>query len=768
MSEHRALEVPKRGGARVRFLLHLFVPSATACFAGGCTIILVLVASRLIARSVGSSLYSWTSILGAVLAGMALGNYLGGRLVDRYHARRALAVLFGLSSAACVGMIVTNNIAADWIGLWRLSWPTHVFVHVVLVVLPPVTLLGAVYPLVAGMAVGGGPAKPPRETPDGIARNVGRTIGSIYAWAAVGGLGGTFLTGFLLIVAFGSVGILWLMGTALLLMAVLYWVSCWAMYLWGMVFLALATMGMAGEKWAQEAGAAALLREPPDPNVVYEAETIYGQVAVRQILRRPDRRAFVQDHLPHSEMVVNDATCPVSFHQKVYAGLTRGLSGNRKNLSMLVLGAAGYAFPRYLKAVLPDSRVEVVETDPEVTKAALAAFGLEKGAGIQSIRMDARCYVDRVLKTRSGGNAAKRYDFVYQDVIRGYAVPVELATKEFHDQIADLLADDGVYLIHLQDQDSGSRLLGAVVNTIRETFPCVYVVTDQADLSAAGDTAVVIAARHRLDPQAILKEHSAHLKFSLLDDAEIDGLRERCGRVLLTDDYAPVENLVAPAVKRNAGESLARKYFDKARELEARYQYDQSIDWYRQSLGTDPSLAVRAYERIGLIHVARNRPELAAEAFCKAIQAHAAAGRVGAIGSVRRQLGLLLGRMDKVKEAKEQWAAAVPEFRAELQENPTAVVTWEQLGDTLAALGDFPGASEAFAKAAALEPRNPSHYEKLARALELQRRYEEAIQAVQKHLKLVQELGRRDLATQLNQYIELLKYKQVKQSKRGS
>jgi len=32
-------------------------------------------------------------------------------------------------------------------------------------------------------------------------------------------------------------------------------------------------------------------------------------------------------------------------------------------------------------------------------------------------------------------------------------------------------------------------------------------------------------------------------------------------------------------------------------------------------------------------------------------------------------------------------------------------------------------------------------------------------------VKLVQELGRRDVATQLNQYIELLKYKQVKQAK---
>ncbi len=161
---------------------------------------------------------------------------------------------------------------------------------------------------------------------------MGSTIGSIYAWAAVGGVVGILLTGFFFIGAFGSAALIWLMGTALLMAAVLYWVSCWALYLWAMVFLALATMGMAGEKWAQDAGTAARLRERPDPNVVYEAETPYGLVAVMLRRERPDQRAFVQDHLPRSEMAVNDATCLISFHQKVYAALTRGLSENRGDL----------------------------------------------------------------------------------------------------------------------------------------------------------------------------------------------------------------------------------------------------------------------------------------------------------------------------------------------------------------------------------------------------------------------------------------------------
>ena len=49
-----------------------------------CTLILELVAGRILAPFIGVSLYTWTSIIGVVLAGISLGNYLGGRIADRW------------------------------------------------------------------------------------------------------------------------------------------------------------------------------------------------------------------------------------------------------------------------------------------------------------------------------------------------------------------------------------------------------------------------------------------------------------------------------------------------------------------------------------------------------------------------------------------------------------------------------------------------------------------------------------------------------------
>jgi len=739
--------------SKSREFVRLVVPSATVFFSSGCIMILELVASRLVARDLGSSLYTWTSIIGVVLAGISIGNYLGGRIADRYHPRRALAVLFGLSSAACVGIVVLNNVVGEWTWLWQLSWPVHVFLQVSVVFLLPSTLLGTIGPIVAKMALDQGLA-------------AGRTLGSIYAWGAAGSIAGTFLAGFFLIATFGSVVIIWSIGAALLAMAVLYWLSCWAMYLWAMVFAALATMGMSSADWARDAGAAALLREPPDPNVIYEDETPYCHVEVRQVSQRPDRRVFMQDKLKHSEIVMDDVTNLQYFYTKIFAGLTHGLSKGRKNLSMMVIGGGGYAFPQYLRHFWPDGNVEVVEIDPGVTRAAVQAFGLRGSSTIKTINMDARNYVDQLLERERTGQTAPRFDFIYEDAINDYSVPFQLVTKEFNDKISCLLADDGVYMVNLIDTYENAQFLGAVVNAAQESFPFVRVLASQIGLPSLRDTFVVVAAKHEFDPEAVLKEYNRHLKVWVLDDAQMNHLKERSRAVILTDDYAPVENMLTPVVRQSAKEILARKYLDRAMKLQARGQYEESIQRYRQAVDLNPSMGIKAHNEIGMMYVAQGKLEEAAGAFGAAIASHTESGaQQTAVASVHMNLGILLGRMNKPREAKEQLAKAAQWFRIELDENPASVTVWDWLGDTRAIMQDFKGASAAFEKAVSLEPRNPAHYDKLAKALEFQRRYAEAIDVVQREIKLLQELGQKDVALQLRPYLELLEYQKVKQSK---
>src|SRR6187200_3256454 len=84
------------------------VAVALAFVGSACLLILEIVAGRLLAPELGVSLYTWTSVIGVVLAGLALGNFFGGRLADRRPERSTLALIYvagSLASLATLGLV---------------------------------------------------------------------------------------------------------------------------------------------------------------------------------------------------------------------------------------------------------------------------------------------------------------------------------------------------------------------------------------------------------------------------------------------------------------------------------------------------------------------------------------------------------------------------------------------------------------------------------------------------------------------------------------
>src|SRR3954469_5785540 len=95
-----------RGAQLSRPVAYLVVFVASCC-----TLILELVAGRILAPYIGVSLYTWTSIIGVVLAGISLGNYLGGRIADRWPFRSTLGVLLTAGGLASLAILPLINIA---------------------------------------------------------------------------------------------------------------------------------------------------------------------------------------------------------------------------------------------------------------------------------------------------------------------------------------------------------------------------------------------------------------------------------------------------------------------------------------------------------------------------------------------------------------------------------------------------------------------------------------------------------------------------------
>ena len=71
----------------------LFEAYIITFIASFCTLVIEMVAGRILAPFVGVSIYTWTSIIGVILAGISIGAYIGGKLVDRFPSRKTLGWL---------------------------------------------------------------------------------------------------------------------------------------------------------------------------------------------------------------------------------------------------------------------------------------------------------------------------------------------------------------------------------------------------------------------------------------------------------------------------------------------------------------------------------------------------------------------------------------------------------------------------------------------------------------------------------------------------
>jgi len=734
--------------------LSILIPSITVFISSACIMILELVASRLIAKHLGSSLYTWTSVIGVVLAGITIGNYLGGRVADRFAARKTLAVLFGVCSVASVVVVILNNTVGDWLWLWKLSWPVRVFTHVSLVFLIPSSLLGMISPVVAKMALDQG-------------LPTGRTVGDIYAWGAAGSIAGTFLAGFYLIATMGTVAIIWTIGSVLLFMGILYWAKLWVLYIWAAIFIALMTMGMVPAEWASSSGSSLGLRAKPNPKVIYEDETQYCYVAVARISENPDRRVFMQDKLKHSELVMQEVADLKYSYEQIHAAITHRYSQDKDKLSVLVIGGGGYVFPRYVEELWPGSQVDVVEIDPGVTKAATEAFGLDKNTSIRTFNMDARNYVDQLIKDERKGGSKTRYDFIYEDALNDYLIPFQLVTKEFNDKIAVLLGDEGIYMIEMIDVYNSGKFLGAYVSTLEKTFSNVYVVATADLLRTERNTFVIVAAKQELDLSDLAKDYKRQeLDLWNLDESEIGQVKTNAGEIILTDDYAPVENLMAPVAKISATDFLVDRYRTKARELSRQGKLEASIKTYKDLVSCDPTEATFPYNEMALILAGQGKDSEAIETFRKALEADKEAEIKGEVAGIHYNLGIVLKRVGKTMEAKENFDKAANLFRegaaGKYANHPKIYV---RLGDALAENGDFRQASEAFTKAVVLNPSEPDIHMKLVQSLEFQGRFDEAIAASRRAYKIMMKNEQIVPATKFKEYAEYLTYKKQQQKK---
>jgi hypothetical protein len=249
--------------------------------------------------------------------------------------------------------------------------------------------------------------------------------------------------------------------------------------------------------------------------------------------------------LVHSYTSLDDPTKLVYGYEKIYAEVTAYRSLHDDHLRALFIGGGGYTFPRYMEAVYPGSDIDVIEIDPGVTEVAHALLGLGRDTQVTTYNEDARIFLER--------EPAGLYDLILGDAFNDFSVPYHLTTKEFNDRVRAWLEDDGLYVVNIVDGPRGD-FLRAYVHTLRQSFRHVVLApTLESWGQASRSTFVLLASDVPLDQAELLAvdggDGDPMLARQLLSEGEVDDLLAAGRTVMLTDRYAPVDQMLAPVFR---------------------------------------------------------------------------------------------------------------------------------------------------------------------------------------------------------------------------
>lgn len=473
----------------------------TVFICGAMVMIFELVGSRVLGPYLGTSIYVWTSLIGVIMGSLSLGYWLGGKYADKNPSLQNLATIIFVSGLLIIIVNIFREHLLSAIDIIKMDTVSKSLIASLALFFIPSTFLGMVSPYAAKLKLNS-------------LNTSGSTVGNLYALSTLGSIVGTFMAGYWLIPSFGTQKIIYGIGTVLMLNSLLIAVTRHT------IQIALASAGIL------------LLLFAPKSSFDFDSmysriwiyETNFGANNEKILAMRTDSKSI------QSAMFLNSDEFVLEYSKYFRLGSFYNKSINEA----LVIGGAGYTYPKDFLKNFPEAKLDVVEIDPKMTELAKKYFNLKEDPRLTIYHEDSRIFLN---------NTTKKYDAIYVDAFGAITVPYQLTTVEFVEKMKNALNPGGVVIINTISSIEGTnnKFLLAEYKTYNQVFPQVKVFPVSFPVDTLARQNIVYVA---LNSDKITQGESSNPQINLLLSREWKKPIDTSEVPVLTDDYAPVESYI--------------------------------------------------------------------------------------------------------------------------------------------------------------------------------------------------------------------------------
>jgi len=474
------------------------------------TMTIELVGSRILAPYLGTTIYVWTSIIGVILGSLSLGYYLGGRLSLEQSDKGKLSLIIFMTAIFTVLTALFFNPFLKWISSLIIDIKLNAIIVSIVLFTPCNIFLGMITPYAIQLRLED-------------VKKTGMVVGNLYAISTAGNILGTFLTGFYFISFFGSATILFIIPIVL---ALLSFYICMdkhnsirlIVFLMTIFILRFITLNASNG----------------NPQTLH-IDTRYAHIQIKDSKLKIHgeykaiRSIIAGNNIYYSSIVLGDNTKSPLNSIKYYR-LADHFNSDRKNV--LIIGGAGYSLPNELLNKNQDLKIDVIEIDPEITEIARKYFDLKDNPRLTIYHEDGRTFINQ--------NTNRKYDAIYIDAFNDGTPPFQLTTKETITKLFQMLNEKGVILMNLISAIDGEKgkFFRSEYETYRTIFPQVFAFQTKKVGGKNVQNIMLIAVKSNKQRQ--LSNENMELQ-TYLSNLWRGNIVEDF--IILTDDYAPVENL---------------------------------------------------------------------------------------------------------------------------------------------------------------------------------------------------------------------------------